>query len=70
MSSLTEQVGGTHYKGLAIGPLEYAFKNKLDPAQFSVVKYVTRFRDKAGKEDLLKARHIIDMLIELEYGNV
>lgn len=62
------QVGGDHYKKLAIQPMEYAFKNHLDPLQFSVVKYITRFRDKAGEVDLNKAKHCIDMLIEMEYG--
>lgn len=68
-SALNKQVGGNHYSKLTIQPMEYAFKNHLDPLQFSVVKYVTRFRDKAGKVDLEKAKHCIDMLIELEYGN-
>lgn len=68
-SAMQQQVGGDHYKKLAIQPMEYAFKNRLDPLQFSIVKYVTRFRDKAGKQDLEKAKHCIDMLIEMEYGN-
>lgn len=67
-SSLSKQEGGSHYKGYAIQPVQYAHANHLDFFQGSVVKYVTRFRDKNGKEDLLKARHFIDMLIELEYG--
>lgn len=67
-SAMQQQIGGDHYKKLAIQPMEYAFKNHLDPLQFSVVKYVTRFRDKAGKQDLEKAKHCIDMLIEFEYG--
>ena len=68
-SAMRQQIGGSHYKNLAIQPMEYAYKNHLDPLQFSVVKYVTRFRDKAGKQDLEKAKHCIDMLIEMEYGN-
>lgn len=67
-SALKKQVGGNHYKKLAIQPMEYAMKNHLDPLQFSIVKYVTRFRDKDGKTDLKKARHCLDMLIEVEYG--
>lgn len=68
-SALKEQIGGDHYKKLAIQPMEYSFRNKLDPCQHTIIKYVTRFRDKNGKEDLIKARHCIDMLIELEYGS-
>lgn len=60
-------INGSHYD-LPIQPIEYAMKNGLDACQFSVVKYVTRFRKKNGKEDLLKARFFIDKLIELEYG--
>jgi hypothetical protein len=66
-NTFKKQTGGTHYQGLAITPVEYAMKNKLDACQFSVVKYVTRFRDKNGLEDLKKAKDFIDMLIESEY---
>jgi len=62
------QVGGDHYSKLKISPFEYAYYNKLDPLQFSVIKYITRFRDKHGKEDLEKAKNCIDILMELEYG--
>lgn len=63
-----QETGGTHYLGLAIIPVEYAMRNRLDACQFSVIKYVTRFRDKGGKEDLEKAKDFIDMLINSEYG--
>jgi len=63
-----QETGGTHYLGLAITPVEYAMRNRLDACQFSVVKYVTRFREKGGKEDLEKAKDFIDMLINSEYG--
>lgn len=66
--AMTNQVGGDHYKKLAIQPMEYAFKNHLDPLQFSVVKYVTRFRDKDGARDVKKAFHCLQMLVEMEYG--
>ena len=65
---LDVQVGGEHYKKYKIQPLEYSHANKLDMFQGSVVKYITRFRDKRGKEDLEKAKHVIDVLIKLEYG--
>lgn len=60
------QVGGDHYKKLAIQPMEYSMANKLDPLQHTAIKYVTRFRDKNGIEDLRKAIHCIEMLIEWE----
>ena len=60
------QIGGDHYTKLAIQPMQYSMKNGLDPLQHTIIKYVTRFRDKAGIEDLEKAKHCIDMLIEFE----
>ena len=64
---LNVQISGSHYKGKGIQPIEYAHANNLDFFQGSVVKYITRFRDKDGKVDLEKAKHIIDLLIHLEY---
>lgn len=61
------QVGGGHYV-IPIQPFEYSMKNKLDPLQHSVVKYVTRFRDKSGEQDLRKAIHCLELLIAYEYG--
>jgi hypothetical protein len=63
-----KQVGGSHYK-LPIEPVEYIMQNKLDYLQGNVVKYITRFRDKNGKEDLQKAIHYIEMIIEREYND-
>lgn len=60
------QVGGDHYRDLAIQPAEYSHRNKLRPLEAGVVKYVTRWRKKNGIEDLKKAKHCIDMLIDLE----
>ena len=68
MSAFETQVSGTHYSKLAIQPMQYSMANKLDACQHTIIKYVTRFRDKGGLADLKKARHVIDMLIELEYG--
>lgn len=62
------QVGGNHYTKYAIQPMEYSMKNKLDACQHTAIKYITRFRDKNGREDLEKAKHVIDYLIEMEYG--
>lgn len=64
--ALNVQVGGDHYKKLAIQPMEYSMKNKLDACQHTIIKYVTRFRDKGGIQDLEKAKHVIDLLIQFE----
>lgn len=65
-AALSVQVDGTHYKDLAIQPVEYIHANGLGFCEGSVVKYVTRWRAKNGIADLKKARHFIDLLIELE----
>lgn len=63
------QIGGDHYKKLAIQPFEYNTANGIGFAEGCAIKYLTRWKDKGGIEDLRKARHFIDMLIERETGN-
>jgi len=65
-NAMTKQVGGNHYSKLAIQPVEYINANKLTYLQGNVIKYVTRYKDKNGLEDLQKAKHYIELLIELE----
>ena len=65
-SPLKEQVGGDHYSKLAIQPAVYAEQNKLSYLQGNAIKYITRYKDKGGKEDLYKAIHTVKLLIELE----
>ena len=67
-ASLSTQVGGSHYVKLAIQPMEYSMANGLNACQHTIIKYVTRYADKNGLEDLKKARHTLDMLIEFEQG--
>jgi len=64
-SPLDSQVGGTHYDK-AIQPVEYIHANKLPFIEGNVVKYITRWRDKNGLEDLEKIKEYIDLLIHLE----
>lgn len=52
---LGSQEGGNHYKDCPIQPVEYIYTNELDFLQGSVVKYITRFRNKNGEQDLNKA---------------
>lgn len=65
-SALDVQEGGNHYKQLRIQPVEYIHANSIPFAEGSVIKYVTRWRDKGGVKDLQKAKHFIDLLIELD----
>ena len=61
------QVGGDHYKKLAIQPAEYCFKNKLNNLESEAVGYITRNRFKGGKQDIEKAIHTLQLLLEYEY---
>lgn len=68
MGALDVQVGGGHYKDLAIQPAEYNQRNGLGFCEGSVVKYVTRHKAKNGAEDIKKAIHFLELLLELDYG--
>lgn len=65
-SAFDSQVGGSHYRDMAVQPLEYIVKNGIPFLEGNVIKYVTRWTRKNGIEDLKKARHYLDMLIEME----
>ena len=60
------QVGGDHYTKLAIQPMQYSMANGLNALQHTIIKYVTRYKDKGGIEDLRKAAHCVEMLIQHE----
>ena len=66
MSALETQINGKHYKELAIQPVEYIHSNGIGYMEGNVIKYVTRWRSKGGLADLEKAKHYIELLIELE----
>jgi hypothetical protein len=59
------QYGGNHYKSKAIQPWDYVAANNLGYFEGSIIKYVSRWKDKNGVEDLQKARHFLDKLIEV-----
>lgn len=65
-SALDVQVAGNHYKDLAIQPVEYIHANGIGYFEGNVIKYVSRWRAKNGIKDLEKAKHYIELLIELE----
>ncbi|MEY4441045.1 MAG: hypothetical protein RL442_45 [Pseudomonadota bacterium] len=60
------QVAGTHYKQKAIQPWDYIAANELGYFEGNIVKYVSRWRDKGGVDDLRKAQHYLQKLIELQ----
>lgn len=59
-----EQIGGIHYQKMTIEPVDFIMKNNLSFCQGNVIKYVCRYKDKDGIQDLLKAKQYIDFLIE------
>ena len=67
-NALNRQVGGDHYKCFATQPVEFIVKNKLGFLPGSVVKRMCRYNKPTGKglQDLQKAKHEIDLLIQLE----
>jgi hypothetical protein len=64
--ALDVQVGGGHYKDMPIQPAEFIHANALGYFEGNVVKYISRWRKKNGLQDLEKAKHYIDLLIEME----
>jgi hypothetical protein len=67
MSALNTQEGGQHYKQWKIQPIEFIHANGLPYIEGNIIKYIMRHKFKNGLEDLKKARHYLDLLIELEY---
>ena len=65
---LHRQEGGGHYKWFAIQPIEFIHVNNIPYIEANVIKYVCRHKHKNGVEDLKKAIHYLEMLIEMEYG--
>lgn len=70
MSALDVQVGGDHYKNLVIQPAIFIHANNIPFMEGNAIKYLCRWRTKNGIKDLEKAKHYIEMLIEMESENV
>jgi len=68
MSSLDVQEGGDHYKKMKIQPVEFIQANKIQFLDGCVIKRVCRHRSKNGAEDIRKAIHELNLILELEYG--
>ena len=67
MSAYDKQIGGTHYRKMKIQPSKFVIENELLFPEGNVIKYILRHQDKGGKQDLEKAKHFIDMIIERDY---
>ena len=67
MSVWKKQIGGNHYRKYKLQPSQFVTENKLLYPEGCVIKYILRHNDKGKKEDLEKAKHFIDMIIERDY---
>lgn len=68
-NSLNTQVGGNHYTSMKIQPMEYSLANNLNACQHTAIKYISRYQQKNGVEDLEKAIHTLQLLIDWEKSN-
>jgi len=65
LKATDKQIGGKHYKEYKIQPIEFIMKNKLSFIQGNVIKYICRYKNKNGIEDLEKIKHYCDLAIDL-----
>jgi len=68
MSALDKQVAGKHYKKFKIQPIQYITANNIPYIEGNIIKYISRWRDKGGIDDLDKVIHYVELLKELESG--
>ena len=67
MSAYKKQIGGSHYKNMVVQPSEFINKNNLPFAEGNAIKYICRHKHKGERQDLEKAKHYIDMILERDY---
>lgn len=63
----SRQEGGKHYVSMPIQPIVFCQTNRLDYCESSAIKYICRHASKGGAEDIRKAIHCLQILLELEY---
>ena len=64
-----KQVGGKHYKLMKIQPSKFINENNLPFAERNAIKYICRHKLKGKKEDILKAMHYLEMILERDYND-
>ena len=67
-SALDIQEGGDHYKKYKIQPIEFVVANNIPVLEANAQKYILRHADKNGMGDLRKARHYLELMAEMYYG--
>ena len=68
MKSLKKQIGGSHYQSFVIQPAEFINKNRLLFAEANAIKYICRHSKKGGIQDIDKAIHYLEMILERDYS--
>jgi hypothetical protein len=68
VSALKDQVGGGHYKDMAIQPVEFIHANNIGYLEGNVLKYIVRHKTKNGEQDVRKALHYCQLILKLQYG--
>ena len=68
MSAYKKQIGGSHYKSMVLQPSEFINKNRLQFAEGSAIKYLCRHSAKGKEEDIKKAIHYLEMILERDYS--
>ena len=68
MSVYKKQIGGSHYKSMVVQPSEFINKNRLLFAEASAIKYICRHSAKGKEEDIKKAIHYLEMILERDYS--
>lgn len=67
MNALNKQVGGDHYKGVPIQHVEFCQRNQIPWCESAAIKYIIRHKKKNGRQDIEKAIHYLELLLEIEY---
>ena len=68
MKDKAKQIGGNHYKYMKIQPLDFIIQNEIPYIEGNIIKYVSRYKAKNGLQDLEKAMHYLEILIDNEKG--
>jgi len=67
--AIDRMVGGSHYKGMVIEPIEFILANDLSYCEANIIKYACRHARKGGAQDLDKIIHYVELLKENQYGS-
>ena len=70
MKPYDKQIGGSHYQKYKIQPSKFVIENELLYPEGCAIKYIIRHRDKGKKQDILKAIHFLEMILEIDYKEI